>query len=315
MTYRLLTGRLPNEKAACRNLPERLRGWEDFIQAALEEPVANRPASAQQALELLNGYGLYGKSRILVQSAVPGAAPATVRVGRKPAPAEPRTPLPGQAWVSPSNGMEFAWIKALGIWMGRYPVTHGEYSQCRPHYECVVYRERYRFDDDRQPVVVVNFEDGRDYAAWLTDRDHARLAGLRYRLPSEREWMVCAQCGDGREYPWGNHWPPLSGQAGNYHGEEGAEDWGKIAGYNDGHPVTCVVEQSWANPWGLYGMGGNVWEACASDSRGGIFGAWRGGSWSNHRRCCLRCSARIAVDASGRDFNSGFRLALAAAWF
>ncbi|MBN2449690.1 MAG: SUMF1/EgtB/PvdO family nonheme iron enzyme, partial [Lentisphaeria bacterium] len=155
-------------------------------------------------------------------------------------------------------------------------------------------------------------DDAKAYAAWLTDRDRAVLGGARYRLPTEEEFLTYAQCGDDRVYPWGSNWPPRSGQAGNYHGQEGAiVGRDKIGGYGDGHAVTCNVEQSWANPWRLYGVGGNVWEACAKDTgTNQEFGGWRGASWSNDDQGYLRCDYRGYIDGSPRYGGYGFRLVL-----
>ena len=124
--------------------------------------------------------------------------------------------------------------------------------------------------------------------------------------------MTFAQCGDGREYPWGNNWPPRSGQAGNYSSEEAKTALGftGIAGYRDGAIVTCDVEKSWANPWELYGVGGNVWECCAKDSSGGACGAWRGASWYLNDRVILRCAYRGGFFPSYRYISLGFRLVL-----
>jgi len=160
----------------------------------------------------------------------------------------------------------------------------------------------------------VNFDDAKAYARWLTEheRDAGRLPEEYVcRLPTEAEWMTFAQCGDGREYPWGNEWPPLSGQAGNYHGQEGAGTWDKISGYNDGFPVTAEVDKLWRNPWGLHGVGGNVWEACASDTAADqAWFAWRGASWDRIFQDRLRCSRRLILDASARNDDLGFRLVL-----
>jgi hypothetical protein len=218
----------------------------------------------------------------------------------------------GQNWTSPATGMEFVWIEALKLWVGKFEVTNGEYRKKEAGHDSKAYKG-HSLNGDRQPVVCVNFDDAKAYAAWLTERDRVagRLpAGCRYRLPREEEFTTYAQCGDGREYPWGNEWPPRSGQAGNYHGQEGAGTWGKTSGYNDGHPVTCDVEKSWKNPWGLYGVGGNVWEACASDSFGGSFGAWRGASWITYDRGLLRCARRFDYGGSYGVGILGFRLVL-----
>ncbi len=221
-----------------------------------------------------------------------------------------RSPVEGRNWISPATGMEFVWIPQMKMWVGKYEVTNAEYRKKAPRHSSPNF-EGHSLNGDRQPVVYVSFDDAKAYAEWMTQRDRAVLGDARYRLPSNDEWTTFAQCGDGREYPWGNEWPPPSGRAGNYSGQESA--WGdKIPGYNDGFPVTAPVDKLWANPWGLHGVGGNVWEACACDSDGRSFGAWRGASWISYFcRSTLRVSYRLGGVASYRDNHLGFRLALA----
>jgi predicted Ser/Thr protein kinase len=215
--------------------------------------------------------------------------------------ATPASPQPGDDWTVPDLGMEFVWIKALNLWVGKYEVTNAEYRALKPDHDSGEIGGGNRFDGDRQPVGSTTFLDAVNYAAWLTGRERelGRLSeNLRYRLPTEEEFMAYAQCGDGRTYPWGNKWPPPPGQAGNY-------------GYNDGQPEICNVEQSWANPWGLYGVGGNVWEVCAADTATRqSFGAWRGAAYSNIKQEHLRCDCRGTSDGSVRARNVGFRLVL-----
>ena len=222
-------------------------------------------------------------------------------------------PSPGDDLTVDLGGgvkMEFVWIKALNMWVGKYEVTNEQYRRKERGHDSTDYKG-HTLNGDKQPVVYVNIDDAKVYAEWMNRTCASEFPkGYRVRLPSEQEWQTFAQCGDGREYPWGDNWPPRSGQAGNYHGQDGAGLWSKIDGYRDGHPVTCDVEKSWANPWGLYGVGGNVWEVCASDSSGGSFGAWRGASWSNDSQDSLRCSFRIDDSPSYRSNVSGFRFVL-----
>jgi len=218
---------------------------------------------------------------------------------------EVRGPIAGEDWVSPATGMAFVWIPSLNIWVGKYEVTNGEYRKMKPSHDSKAY-EGHSLNGYRQPVVCVNFDDAKEFARWLTQEDAGLLGGARYRVISESEWLACAQCGDGREYPWGNSMPP---KYGNY--SDSSSAWGfKIGGYTDGHAVTCAVEQSGRNEWGLYGMGGNVWECCASDSTGSSFGAWRGASWDYSNSNNLRCACRHDDDGSGRDNDYGFRVVL-----
>ena len=127
----------------------------------------------------------------------------------------------------------------------------------------------------------VNFDDDCAYAQWLTQREQQarRLPGkLQYRLPTGDEWLKFAQCGDNRRYPWGNDLPP---KYGNCAGEEGAtvQGHGVLLGrYNDGFWLSCPVEKSGRNDWGLYGVGGNATE-CTTKTPGGAFDGWRGGCY------------------------------------
>jgi formylglycine-generating enzyme required for sulfatase activity len=125
--------------------------------------------------------------------------------------------------------------------------------------------------------------------------------------------MACLQCGDSRIYSWGNVWPPESGKAGNFADEATGRafpNWQILAGYDDGCAVAAPVEQSGVNSWGLYGLGGNVWEVCVADSDHTSFGAWRGASWGNAKADELRNTYRNAFGGSARSGNYGFRLVL-----
>ncbi|MBI3986026.1 MAG: SUMF1/EgtB/PvdO family nonheme iron enzyme [Lentisphaerae bacterium] len=161
--------------------------------------------------------------------------------------------------------MELVWIPNLYSlaerWVGKYEVTNGEYRKFKADHDSGECKGQ-SLNGDRQPVVAVNFEDAKAFANWLSEREEkaGRLPkGYYYRLPSEDAWLTFAQCGDGREYPWGNSWPPKYGNyADETIGEVLGKDWGIIFGYRDGYALTCPVEESGKNDWGLCGVGGNV---------------------------------------------------------
>jgi len=234
--------------------------------------------------------------------------------GAKPAP-EARDQAAGpedrKGWVSPTTGMEFVWIAPLGIWVGKYETTNAEFRKMLPGHDSGLH-EGHSLNGDRQPVVRVNFAQARDFAAWLTAGDREAgglLEGHAYRMPFEREWLAFARCGTDAEFPWGAEWPPT---AGNYRGAEAMGRGERVPG-RDGFVVSCDVEQSGSNPWGLYGVGGNVWEGCCWEGDPNEAGAWRGGSWDSGTPGLTRSTFR-SVGSPGYKFpNYGFRLVLAPA--
>ena len=217
-------------------------------------------------------------------------------------------PSPGEYWQIPDLGMSFVWVKALNCWVGRYEATNGEFRHFRPDHGSGQYNG-HDLNGDTQPAVLVSYDDAVNLAAWLTTREAeaGRLpTGFSYRLPSAGEWMIFAQCGTDRVYPWGDSWPPPGDW--NYHGKEGAGSWSRIADHDDGHPVTCPVAQSGENDWQLLGVGGNVWEWTRSrDGRNRIL---HGGSWARYNPLYLRCRDRLYKQPSAADNSSGFRLVL-----
>lgn len=311
MAYRLLTGRGLSMKTPSQIDSSLDPSWDVLLESALEETPSERWVSAGEMNSRVPGESqkVHGKHAEAV-TAKDQAPDTDGSAADHLPPVAGDGPAWGHAWTSPATGMEFIWIQDLEIWVGRFEVTNAEYRRMHPNHDSGSF-EKHSLNEDRQPVTQVNFQDAEAYAAWLTRQDADVLGGARYRLPSEPEWETYARCGDNRTYPWGEEWPPPAGCAGNYHGEEGAGTWGKIKGYDDGLPVAAPVDDVWANPWGLRGVGGNVWEVCACDSTGQSHGAWRGASWGNFSPLHLQVSCRIVVVGSCHDAFNGFRLVLA----
>ncbi len=181
------------------------------------------------------------------------------------------------------------------------------------------------------PVTGVSWDDAKAFCDWLTKREHASGAlpeGMQYRLPTDQEWSAAAgldsETGNTPQdknsktklYPWGATWPPPP-QAGNYRGTEsrtGDEPpkWIVIEGYNDGYPRTSPVGSFAANKYGLYDMGGNVWQWCEEwYNSENTYRVLRGASWVTYDPFFLVLSARDYITPDYRGTFIGFRCVLA----
>lgn len=219
-------------------------------------------------------------------------------------------PVPGADWVVPELGAEFVWLASLHGWVGKYPVTNGEYRCFRAGHSSGGWKGC-GLDGDRQPAVLVSYNDASSYARWLTVREQraGRVpAPLCYSLPQGEQWTMVAEGTDARTYPWGDSWPPAYG---NYADESArALGWSVIEGYNDGFAVSCPVEQSGCNEWRVCGIGGNVWEWTQEGE--GSSRVVRGGSWLSQHPDVICCRYRRFVEPHESDHAIGFRLLLAA---
>ncbi len=217
------------------------------------------------------------------------------------------TPIEKEDWIIPDLGMEFVWIDSLNCWAGKYQVTNYEYKKYAPLHDNKEY-EGVSLNGDNQPVVYVNFRNGKKYADWLTNREleTGRIpSGYKYRLPTREEWTRIAECGDDRKYPWGNNWPPIQGEAGNYFYNYIENNDLVIASV-----ATCDVRNSYCNPWRIYGVGGNVWELTTKSVDDLSFDAWRGASWIDNMESSLMVLSCFEFEPSKRNHYSGFRLFL-----
>jgi serine/threonine protein kinase len=177
------------------------------------------------------------------------------------------------------------------------------------------------------PVVNVSWNDAMAFCKWLTEKEQREgllSPSQYYRLPTDIEWSKAVglpeEAGASAEerdmdvpnvYPWGTQWPPPKG-AGNYTGEETASDVA-IKGYDDGYQWTSPVGSFAPNKFGLYDMGGNVWQWVMdwwnSDHKHKVL---RGGSWYNGAlKLSLLSSCRVHAAPDSSTDNYGFRCVIA----
>ena len=186
--------------------------------------------------------------------------------------------------------------------IGKYQVTNDEYARYLTANPSAGEPSEWfnrRFNQSRQPVVGVSWDDARAFAEW---------SGCR--LPTEVEWEYAARAGTTE--------PFLDGES-----EKDLDLVGWFSGNSGG--VSHAVGGKAANAWGLYDVLGNVWEWVEDDWHDNYNGApvdarawveqqraasrvYRGGSWLASARIC-----RVAIRNWGlpvvRASLQGFRVA------
>ncbi len=178
------------------------------------------------------------------------------------------------------------------FYIDKYEVTNEEYHAfvsdtgrpAPPHWvQGKIQRGR-----ERHPVVNVSFEDAEAYARW---------AGKR--LPSAEEWEVAARGPDRRKFPFGHAFAEKENVF-----VCNSLEYGQSTKAPGTTPVDFFDVPNAASPFGVFGMGGNVWEWTSTD-RGGMK-ILKGGSFSTPQRA-IRCSNILAeLPALGFE-DAGFR--------
>jgi formylglycine-generating enzyme required for sulfatase activity len=191
--------------------------------------------------------------------------------------------------------------------IGKYEVTLEEWNACVSAGACRAIADSSAANlNEKSPALDLSWEDAQQYVRWLS-----RLTGEDYRLPTEAEWEYAARAGTTSRYWWGSNMEP--GKA-NCKGCGG--DWSNEA--------PAEVDSFPANPFGLHGLNGGVWEwvaDCWHDSYRGAprdGSAWeesdcrrnviRGGSWRNDSTYAHSAS-RFKYDNNVRYIQNGFRAA------
>jgi len=166
--------------------------------------------------------------------------------------------------------------------------------------------------NDRHPVVCVNWNDAKAYAAWL-----ASYTSRQYRLLTETEREYVTRGGSNTPFWWG---ATISTEQANY---DGSISYGSGA-TGERRKSTVPVDSFLPNAWGLYNVHGNAWdwtEDCWNPINAGNPGdgsprlagdcslrVIRGAGWNNAPHT-LRAARRDKEAINARLSRMSFRVA------
>lgn len=185
--------------------------------------------------------------------------------------------------------------------MSATEITNAQYEEFDPSHRSYRGKDNVSWNDD-EAVTNISYQDAMAFCRWL-GKKHNKI----YRLPTEAEWEYACRAGTHTPFWMGDGLP------GEYHRNQ------RVA--RDFEPVSLSVMANAANPWGLYGMHGNVEEWCldwyapyspeeSTDPQGPLSGEYkvtRGGSHHTPERY-LRSRNRSAMIPTDKHSQTGFRI-------
>jgi hypothetical protein len=227
-----------------------------------------------------------------------------------------RGPEAGQAWEN-TLGQKFVPVAGVdvlfAVWATRVQDYRAFADETRREWPKPGFEQ-----GPTHPAVNVSWDDAQAFCTWLTKKEQAagRLGpDQQYRLPTDAEWSVAVglnepsggtpQSKDAQikgVYPWGTQWPPPRG-AGNYAASLNVDDFANTS------PVGSFA----ANRYGLYDMGGNVWQWCEDwyNNNEQKYRVLRGASFGLDDPDSLLSSYRLHGTPGIRFYGVGFRAVVA----
>jgi formylglycine-generating enzyme required for sulfatase activity len=164
-------------------------------------------------------------------------------------------------------------------------------------------------EGESYPATYVSWNDAVEFCKKLSQTE-----GRKYRLPTEAEWEYACRADTKTAYSFGDSDSSLGDYAWFNNNANAADE-----------KYAHAVAQKKPNPWGLYGLHGNVWEWCGDwydentypprqviDPNGPSSGKYRilrGGSWLTYPEHC-RSAHRSRYSPVKRINLIGFRIVL-----
>jgi formylglycine-generating enzyme required for sulfatase activity len=218
-----------------------------------------------------------------------------------------------------------------GFWLGKCEVTQEEWETVMKEAPWKTTKEAKEYGDagigKRNPAYFVSWDDCQQFIAKLNEASNSETKGLKFRLPTEAEWEYACRAGKETTFYWGDEIDGIEKNC-NYADDKCVFDWciWRDRKRSDGCKLTASVGSFKPNAWGLYDMGGNVFEWCSDwyggdyyssapveDPDGPTTGSYRvsrGGSCCSPVGFCRSARRSWAVPA-GRGNFLGLRLVLA----
>ena len=188
--------------------------------------------------------------------------------------------------------------------------------------------------DDKHPVVNVNWHDAQAFCKWLSKKE-----GRTYRLPTEAEWEYACRAGSAKRFGTEDAVRGLRSVA-NLCDEALKKKWDtstvkkygldpakiEFAAWDDAHAFTAPVGSYKPNAWGLYDTLGNAGEFCSDGYDADYYAASpkddpsgptketkghvvRGGTFLNGVQL-VRISSRVECPDKYGNYVIGFRVVL-----
>jgi formylglycine-generating enzyme required for sulfatase activity len=228
---------------------------------------------------------------------------------------------------SPNNERPQHNVKVPPFFMGKYPITQGQWKMIATRTDLKVkidleedpsyFKKPYQ-DQDREidrwlrPVERVNWYEAVEFCQRLS-----KLTGRDYRLPSEAQWeYACRAMTEPLDLAKGESYPPF------YFGETLTD---KLANYNasrtyasepkgENGKETIPVGQFPPNAFGLYDLHGNVWEWCTDDWHDNYENAPSDGSaWLDNNQE-ENLDAENSLESTEKDGNNPYSVMRGGSW-
>lgn len=178
-------------------------------------------------------------------------------------------------------------VNVKSFYMAETEVTQGQWYEVMGNNPA-----HFKTGDPNMPVENVSWNDAQNFIKKLNAKENTD----KYRLPTEEEWEYAARAGTTTKWYCGD--------------DEGCVS--SIAVHKTSSPQP--VKSKKPNAWGLYDMGGNVWEWTDSwyrdnydAERAQKYKAIRGGSWYNSASS-TRLESYNGILPGDRSSIIGFRL-------